>query len=266
MRGEGEYEGVQARYYNEYFSGVSGDVEFYLEVAASAGKGGVLELGSGTGRILLPLAISGVPVVGLERSPEMLRLARRNLKAAQAESQQRVELVRGDMREFSLGRQFSLIIAPYRTFQHLLSPVDQRGALRCIREHLEPGGLFVFNVFDPLRDLADRAWSDDRELRKDLEFEDPKTGEVVEVWYRRDYDLVHQLLQQELIFRRLAEGGGEVSSVPTRLVLRYAGRFEMEHLLEAENLRVRTLYGGFRGEPYAGYGEQVWTVERPLLD
>jgi SAM-dependent methyltransferase len=170
------------------------------------------------------------------------------------------------MREFSLGRQFSLIIAPYRTFQHLLSPVDQRGALRCIREHLEPGGLFVFNVFDPLRDLADRAWSDDRELRKDLEFEDPKTGEVVEVWYRRDYDLIHQLLQQELIFRRLAEGGGEVSSVPTRLVLRYAGRFEMEHLLEAENLRVRTLYGGFRGEPYAGYGEQVWTVERPLLD
>ena len=56
MRGEGEYEGVQARYYNEYFSGVSGDVEFYLEVAASAGKGGVLELGSGTGRILQPLA------------------------------------------------------------------------------------------------------------------------------------------------------------------------------------------------------------------
>ena len=135
-----------------------------------------------------------------------------------------------------------------------------------VREHLEPGGLFVFNVFDPLRDLADRAWSDDRELRKDLEFEDPKTGEVVEVWYRRDYDLIHQLLQQELIFRRLAEGGGEVSSGQTRLVLRYAGRFEMEHLLEAENLRVRTLYGGFRGEPYAGYGEQVWTVERPLLD
>ena len=264
MRREGEYEGVQARYYDEYFSGVPGDVEFYLGVAASAGKGGVLELGCGTGRILLPLAASGVPVVGLERSAEMLQLARRKLKTAEAEFHQRVELVQGDMRQFSLGKRFPLIIAPYRTFQHLLNPVDQSGALACIRDHLEPGGLFVFNVFDPLQDLAGRAWSDDGELRKDLEFEDPKTGELVEVWYRRDYDLVHQLLQQELIFRRLAEGGGEISSVPSRLVLRYAGRFEMEHLLAASDLRVKALYGGFGGESYAGYGEQVWMVERPL--
>jgi SAM-dependent methyltransferase len=260
----GEYEGVQARYYDEYFSGVPGDVEFYLEVAAKSGREGVLELGSGTGRILLPLAAAGIPVVGLERSEEMLQLARRNLKAVQAEFHQRVELVQGDMREFSLGRMFPLIIAPYRTFQHLLNPADQRAALRCIREHLEPGGIFVFNVFDPLQDLAARAWSDDTELRKDLDFDDPETGELIEVWYRRGYDLVQQLLQQELVFRRPAKSGGEISSVPSRLVLRYAGRFEMEHLLAGCDLRVKHLYGGFRGEPYPGYGEQVWIVERPL--
>ena len=116
----GEYEGVQARYYDEYFSGVPGDVEFYLGIAASAGgEGGVLELGCGTGRILLPLATSGLPVVGLEISPEMLSLCRRKLEAAPPEVDQTVELVRGDMRDFSLGRQFSIIIAPYRTFQHL---------------------------------------------------------------------------------------------------------------------------------------------------
>ena len=114
-----------------------------------------------------------------------------------------------------------------------------------------------------MQDLAARAWSDDDELRKDLEFDDPETGEVVEVWYRRQYDLVHQLLQQDLIFRRLAKGGTEVSSVPSRLILRYAGRYEMEHLLEVENLRVKTLCGGFGGEAYTGYGEQIWIAQRP---
>lgn len=57
------------------------DVRFWREFALRA-RGRVLELGCGTGRVTLPLARAGVPIVGVDRSAEMLALARRRLRRA----------------------------------------------------------------------------------------------------------------------------------------------------------------------------------------
>ena len=255
-----EYGGVQAAYYDSYFTGVPGDVEFYLEVARGSGALGVLELGCGTGRTLLPIAAAGIASVGLERAPEVLAMCAAKVAAAGLAEQ--VELVSADMREFSLDRQFSLVIAPYRTFQHLLTIQDQKAALDCIYRHLVPGGLFVLNVFDPLRDLAQRAWEEGEgvESEKDAEFVDPNSGQVVEVWFKRTYDLLQQLLLQEFTFRRLTDDGPVDESAT--LTMRYAHRYEMAHLLEAQSFHIKGLYGGFAGQPYRGYGEQIWIAER----
>src|SRR6266404_7491436 len=100
------------------------DKGFYLARARET-KGPVLELGCGTGRILVPIAQAGVDITGLDGSPAMLDLCRVSLRDAALSN----EVVPGDMRNFDLGRKFALITIPFRPFQHLLDPPDQVACL-----------------------------------------------------------------------------------------------------------------------------------------
>ena len=127
---------------------VAGDVDFFVELAREHG-GPVLELASGTGRVALALAAAGSTVTGLELSPAMLRRAQANRDGLAAEVRERATFVRGDMRSFDLGAAFALVIVPFRGFQGLMTPQDQRDCLESVRRHLAPGGLFVVDLFDP---------------------------------------------------------------------------------------------------------------------
>lgn len=95
------------------------DIQFWRRQVVACG-GPVLELGCGTGRVLLPMARTGEPVVGLDRSTNMLGLARRRFRRARGTDSAR--LVRGDIRSlpFASDRPFSLVMAPYGVLQSLL--------------------------------------------------------------------------------------------------------------------------------------------------
>ena len=71
-----EYDRTDAGIYDSFSTGLEGDEAFYAEEAARA-EGPVLEIGCGTGRIMIPIAESGVSIVGLDRAPAMLEVARR---------------------------------------------------------------------------------------------------------------------------------------------------------------------------------------------
>src|SRR5688500_1903399 len=71
------------------------DVPFWRNLALQAG-GRVLELGCGTGRIALPLARAGVPLVGIDRSDAMLKRALTRVRRGKLQAQ--VRLIRGDIR------------------------------------------------------------------------------------------------------------------------------------------------------------------------
>jgi SAM-dependent methyltransferase len=124
------------------------DLGFYLGLAEEA-DGPVLELACGTGRVLLPLARAGHEVTGLDLSPHMLAEARRRLAAEPPEVRARVSLIDGTMCRFDLARRFALILIPFRAFQALLTREEQRGCLECSREHLQPEGRLVVDVFNP---------------------------------------------------------------------------------------------------------------------
>ena len=119
-----EYSGALARYYDAYFRGLDGDVAFYVELAQKAASP-VLEFGCGTGRTLLPMVEAGIAAVGLDSAPQMLAQCRARVDLADAEVQARLVLVEGTMQEGPLEGDFSLVTAPYRAFQHLLTPIDQ---------------------------------------------------------------------------------------------------------------------------------------------
>src|ERR1700682_3844608 len=105
---DAEYAGESAVYYDHVAPGVDGDVAFYVAEARSDGSP-ILELGCGTGRIVIPMAEAGLEVVGLDASHDMLGVARNKHVALPSHVQGRVQLVDGDMRYFTTDRRFALV-------------------------------------------------------------------------------------------------------------------------------------------------------------
>ena len=89
------------------------DLAFYLELCRSA-DGAVLELGCGTGRVVLAAAAEGVQVVGLDASPHMLAKCSEKLSGLPQDVQERVTLVQASMTDFGLDRSFALVTSPFR--------------------------------------------------------------------------------------------------------------------------------------------------------
>lgn len=130
---------------------VEAHLPFYVDLARRQ-AGAVLELACGTGQLTIPVAMLGLPVVGLDQSHPMLNVARQRASAAHAS----VAFVQGDMRDFALRRDFNLIFVARNSLLHLLSPTDLLAALTSVTRHLAPDGLFAFDIFNPNPQLLAR--------------------------------------------------------------------------------------------------------------
>src|SRR5690348_13563254 len=96
------------------------DVAFYVNLCRAA-QGEVLELGCGTGRILIPAAEAGCTITGLDGSGSMLAQCRSKLQQLPENVRKRITLVEADMTGFSLDSKFVLATVPFRPLQHLVS-------------------------------------------------------------------------------------------------------------------------------------------------
>ena len=237
-----------AHAYDEYSHGVAGDVEFYRGLAEAAGT--VVELGVGTGRIAIPTAQAGVPVLGFDREPSMLAVASEKARAAGVESL--VTLCEGDMRSFVLDRPVPLVTIPFRTFLHNLTTEDQIATLEACHRAVEPGGRLALNVFNPNLRLMAR-WME----RGAQHWEPFGAWEGFEA--HQDYAPVEQAVTTSL---RVRDSDGAWRRTSFRL--RYVHRYEMQHLLERTEFEVESLAGGFSGEAFEeGSPEMVWVARRP---
>ncbi len=223
------------------------DVSFFVEMAQRSG-GPVLELGCGTGRVLIPTARSGIEIVGLDASPLMLSVCREKLSSEPNDVQSRVRLVQGDMRDFGLSQKFSLVTIPFRPFQHLLTVEDQMSCLQNIRKHLTPGGKLVLDIFNPsLVLLADEQYL--QEHGEEPEFTTADGRKVVRrariIW--RDY--FNQVTHNELIYYVKHPDAREERFVH-QFPMRYLFKFEAEHLLARCNFAVEAVYADYDRSPY----------------
>lgn len=218
------------------------DIDFYLNLAGSA-EGKILELGCGTGRILISSAVAGRQIVGLDNSEFMMARCRERLQSQPKEVQGRVRLVSGSMTEFELGETFALITAPFRVFQHLLTIKQQLSCLRCVNHHLRVGGRFVFDVFqvDPSR-IDNPAYTKETEEFAEVILPDGRS-------FRRSHRTVafHRAEQYndiELIFYVTHPDGRTERSVQA-FPFRYFFRHEVGHLLARAGFKVVQLFGNF---------------------
>ena len=247
-----------ANVYDSIYAYVREDIPFYVQEAVRS-RGPVLELGCGTGRVTLPIAQAGIDIVGLDNSDAMLAKARGKAVLLK-EGDGSMDLRMGDMRDFSLDRTFPLVIIPFRGFLALLSVEDQVRCLTAIREHLEPDGRLIFNIFVPdpqmLVEDEDAAFH----LR---DVTDPNTGRTSVVWQQTRVDTFNQVLSVRLIVDEIDQEGTVGKRFYRDYQIRYAHRIEILHLLERCGFEVVDLYGDFDYSPFdEDSGEMVW-VARP---
>jgi SAM-dependent methyltransferase len=155
-------------------------IDDYLPKASS-----LLELGCGTGAILAHL--TSVPMLtGLDRSPEMLHLARAKVPDAQ--------LIEGDMQSFALDERFDVVICVFDSLNHLLTFEAWRTVFNTVHDHLMDGGLFIFdvNTVGELRRLGEEPpWVYDFDggvAIMDVAFADDGQSEAVSQWEVRIFE------------------------------------------------------------------------------
>ena len=220
-----------------------GDVDFYLDCCRSV-NGRILELGCGTGRILIPIAESGCHITGLDFSEHMLARCRQKLQDEPEEVQKRVRLVQGKMADFDLNEIFSMAIIPFRPFQHLIEVADQMACLHQIHRHLEDNGKLVFDLFqvDPRKMFGTKFTEEESE---DFSWVDLPDGRKLKRSHRisakqwsQQYNVV------ELIYF-VSHPDCKVERLVQAFPFRYFFRYEVLHLLERCGFRIAELYGNF---------------------
>jgi SAM-dependent methyltransferase len=237
------------------------DIGFYVEAARKCG-GPVLELGCGTGRILIPTARAGIDISGLDASERMLAVCRAKLDREPLEVRRRSDLHRGDIRDFDLGRRFQLITLPFRPFQYLLTVDEQLACLGAIWRHLEPNGQLVFDLFNPsVHTLAKPV--NPTEAEEEPTFSHPDGRTVTRRSRILERDLATQTFAGELIYE-VTHPGGRTERLVHQYRFRYLFRFEAEHLLARAGFATDQVYSGFDCAPYGSQypGELIFVARR----
>jgi SAM-dependent methyltransferase len=241
--------------------GARADVQFYVAEAALE-RGSVLELGCGTGRILIPIARTGAVIAGLDGSEHMLAQCRAKLRRETAETQARVTLQLGDARGFDLRTRFGLVLAPFRMFQHLVTIDDQLNCLSCIAQHLETGGRLIFDVFNPHFSKLTIDRSAEQEDTPAFLMSD---GRVLRRTYRiAQVRWVDQVNETELIYYVAPAADAPAERFVHRFELRWFLRSELEHLLARSGFRVHAIFGGFDRSPLTDDAPKLIVVAERL--
>jgi len=227
-----------AHVFDAWSRSVVEDIPFYVREALAAG-GPVVELGVGTGRVAVPIARRAIRVIGVDDSPEMLRICAARARAARVRDL--VELRRGDLRDPPVEERVPLVLCPFRSYLHLRTDRDRRLALAAAYDLLLPGGRLVFDVFAPGED--DIAQTHGRWLERE-------PG----IFERADWDAASQTFTL-----RVRADDGE-----TAMELAWVTPAEWRLLLEGAGFRVVAHFGWFDRRPYTGGEDSVWVARRPV--
>ncbi len=165
------------------------DLRHYTDLAIES-DGPVLELGCGTGRLLLSIAAMGFAVHGVDRSATMLAQLDEKLARQGAGIRSRVTFGRGDFQTWTPNRQYPLVLLPFNAIHHCRHRDEMVAMLGVVRRALAPGGIFALDCYLPDLELYDR---DPDQRFEERIFEDPRTGARLRSWEQGWWDTKTQI-------------------------------------------------------------------------
>ncbi len=143
-----------AKYHDLYHSGRERDIIFWTKIANNA-KGSILEIGCGTGRLLIPIAENGHDVVGVDLSRKMLDAFKCKIKL-HCKAKDRIKLVLANMKDHNLRQKFDFIFIPWGFYYPNFKL--QKQVLLNLRNHLKTNGKICLDVYNYLRDAFPRRF------------------------------------------------------------------------------------------------------------
>ncbi len=239
-----EFYDTIARFYDAENLEMTDDLPLYSGLAEIYG-GPILDVGCGTGRVMLHLAQEGHQCIGVDTSPQMLELGRRKAEAM-PEVARRVQFVEGDITTHQAADKYQMILLPYHTFMHFPNQEIQLHTLAQLTRNLADGGVMVFDLPN-----AGEAFGtqDDHAIALERTFVDPQTGHIVMQQSVSTLDRVTQQLHITWIYDEI-QADGMVRRTVAPLVLRYVFFSEMKLLLRLNGLQCVEVYGDYDQQPF----------------
>jgi len=224
------------------------DINFFISYSQKS-NGRTLELGCGTGRVLMPVALSGCEITGLDLSPYMLKKCQQKLDKQTKEIQERVRLVQGNMTDFETGETYTLVTIPFQSFQLLISVDEQKACLEYVNRHLLPGGILILDLLHTASLMINHPkYLLEREYVAGLELPDGcklRCTTRIAAFHRDQ-----QFNDVEIIYY-VSHPDGRTERLVQAYRQRYFYRYEVEYLLDICGFRVTELLGDYDGTKYA---------------
>lgn len=148
------------------------DLQFYKKWLPKNKNAKILELCCGTGRLTLPIAREGYKISGVDNSSSMLEQAK--IKAI--ESGLKVDFINADIRTLELEEKYDLIFIPFNSIHHLYQNEDLFDVFKVVKKHLEIGGKFLFDCYNPNIHYIVEA---EKELKEIAEYETKDGRKIV---------------------------------------------------------------------------------------
>jgi SAM-dependent methyltransferase len=144
------YDGLVADGYDVWlpYDDPMGDEELYDELLDGI-DGTILEVGCGTGRLLLRWLAQGRDAEGVDVAVDMLAKLRRHAVERGLDP----VVHESDFAPLALGRTYAALVCAVGTFTLVGDQEHAEAALASFREHLEPGGLLALSLFVPGREV-----------------------------------------------------------------------------------------------------------------
>jgi SAM-dependent methyltransferase len=244
---------ADAEFYDLFNGGERGDVGLWQSYAGRT-ELPVLEVGTGTGRIAVALALAGHEVMALDPSQAMLARARAKAEDAGVD----VAFIEGRATDVILeAERFGLVIVPADVFLYAADGEEQVETLACLGRALAYNGLLAIDLPGPAAWL-DAATNGQVQLVYSGETGE---GEQLDIWQVHEDDLALQRRWLRLTYDRVGRDG-MVHRTLSEHPLRYVYRFEMEYLLRAGGLAPLDVYGDYELGPLTNDSERMIFVSR----